>query len=71
MPYSVEEILWNPDFWKNMNTEADLSRVYRYINLRNESEIEPEAVCFTEDSNSIQFLTAVCRENGLTCETLN
>ena len=45
---------------------------YRIYNLdETKGEIEPEAVV-TEDSNSgYQFFDAVCRENGLTCETLN
>ena len=72
LPYSVEEIYGIRTSGKYGTLKQIYHEFYRIYNLdETKGEIEPEAVV-TEDSNSgYQFFDAVCRENGLTCETLN
>ena len=72
LPYSVEEIYGIRTSGKYGILKQIYHEFYRIYNLdETKGEIEPEAVV-TEDSNSgYQFFDAVCRENGLTCETLN
>ena len=72
LPYSVEEIYGIRTSGKYGTLKQIYHEFYRIYNLdETKGEIEPEAVV-TEDSNSgYQFFDAVCRENGLTCKTLN
>lgn len=72
LPYSVEEIYGIRTSGKYGTLKQSYHEFYRiYGTDTYEKDVKPDIV-ITEDSNSgYQFFTQVCKDNGLSCESMN